>query len=298
MKLGKLAEFYYTAAEARKKLGVDESTFQYWGREERINRIYLPGRKQPVYSRGEIDDLANEIEAAVIVEKAKEAEFRKATVKDLEEENQLAQLVFGRAANEMPRKVYLEHNPEGDYHLYDQGKLVAYVTIFPLKKEAITAFMKGEMRGWQIDPDDIEQLVPGKSIELLLMDMVTTPTVPPQKRKEYGRLIIVNLLKILQSWGAKGIEITKFHAIAGTSNGQHILESAKFTQGEKRGTGRIAYELDVDNSDTRWLRGYKQALEEWKQRQKISTAENASNDGSKKQSVRTQNPAIERYRTL
>jgi len=54
----------------------------------------------------------------------------------------------------------------------------------------------------------------------------------------------------------------------------------------------------VDNSDTRWLRGYKRALEEWKQRQKISTAENASNDGSKKQSVRTQNPAIERYRTL
>src|SRR5712692_1313571 len=86
MKLGNLAEFYYTAAEARKKLGVDESTFQYWGKEERIARTYLPGRKQPVYSRREIDDLANEIEATVIVEKAKDAEFRKATVKDLEEE--------------------------------------------------------------------------------------------------------------------------------------------------------------------------------------------------------------------
>ncbi len=255
----------------------------------------MPGRKHPVYSRGEIDDLANEIEATVLVEKAKEAEFRKATVKDLEEENQLAQLVFGRAANEMPRKVYLEHNPEGDYHLYDQGKLVAYVTIFPLKKEAIAAFMKGEVRGWQLDPDDIEQLVPGKPLEVLLMDMVTTPTVPPQQRKEYGRLIIVNLLKILQSWGAKGIEITKFHAIAGTANGQHILESAKFTKEEKRGTGRIAYELDVDNSDARWLSGYKQALEEWKQQQKTSPAEHASNDGSKKQSVSTQNPAIERY---
>ena len=31
MKLGALAEFYYTAAEARRVLGVDESTFQYWG---------------------------------------------------------------------------------------------------------------------------------------------------------------------------------------------------------------------------------------------------------------------------
>lgn len=287
MKLGNLAEFYYTAAEARKKLGVDESTFQYWGKEERIARVYLPGRKQPVYSRKEIDDLANEIEATVIIEKAKEVEFRKATIKDLEEENQLAQLVFGRAADVMPRKMYLESNPEGDYHLYDQGKLVAYITIFPLKKETITRFMKGEIRGWQISPNDIEQLVPGKPVELLLMDMVTTPTVPPQKRKEYGRFMIINLLKILQSWGAKGIEITKFHAIGGTSNGQHILESARFAKGEKLGTGRIPYELDVNSSDTKWLRGYKEALEVWKQQQNISTTENTSDSGSKKRSVRT-----------
>jgi hypothetical protein len=104
MKLGDLAEFHYTAAEARKKLGVDESTFQYRGKEERINRVYLPGRKQPVYSKKEIDDLAHEIEAAVIIEKAKGIEFRKAAFNDLEGENQLAQLVFGRAACIMPRK--------------------------------------------------------------------------------------------------------------------------------------------------------------------------------------------------
>lgn len=270
MKLGKLAEFYYTAAEARKKLGLDESTFQYWGKEERITRVYLPGRKQPVYSKKEIDDLANEIEAAVIIEKAKEVEFRKATFEDLEEENQLAQLVFGRAAAALPRKMYLESNPEGDYHLYDQGKLVAYLTLFPLKKEVIASFMRGEIRGWQIEPHDIEQLTPGKPIEILLMDMVTTPTVPPQKRKEYGRFMLVNLLKVLQSWGAKGIEITKIHAIGGTSNGQHILESAKFTRGEKLGTGRVPYVLDVGQSNTRWLKGYKEAFEGWKRRENIS----------------------------
>jgi hypothetical protein len=76
MKLGNLAEFYYTAAEARRRLGVDESTFQYWGKEGRINRVYLPSRKQPVYSRKEVDDFANKIEAAVIIEKAKGTKFR------------------------------------------------------------------------------------------------------------------------------------------------------------------------------------------------------------------------------
>jgi hypothetical protein len=284
MKLGNLAEFYYTAAEARKKLGVDESTFQYWGKEERINRVYLPGRKQPVYSRKEIDDLAHEIEAAVIVERAKGTEFRLATVKDLEEENQLAQLVFGRAAGAMPRKQYLENSPESDYHLYDQGKLVAYVTIYPLKSEAITRFMQGEIRGWQIDPDDFEELTPGKPIELLVMDMVTTPTAPPQKRAEYGRLMIANLLRVLRSWGEKGVEISRFYAVGGTSNGQHLLESAKFTREEGRriGTGRIPYELDVTSSDAKWLRGYTEAFAQWKQRQETSTAEKISNSRGKK----------------
>ena len=264
MKLGKLAEYYYTAADARKILGVDENTFQYWGKEERITRVYLPGRKQPVYPKKEIDELASQIEATVIIEKAKGTEFRKATPKDLEEENQLAQLVFGRAADAMPRKTYLASNPDIDYHLYDQGKLVAYLTIFPLKKEAITRFINGETRGWQIDPNDIEQFVPGKPVECLIMDMVTAPTVAPIKRTEYGRLMIVNLLKTLQSWGEKGIEITKFYAVANTPIGQHILKSAQFTEGEKVGTGRIPFELDVSNADVKWLRGYKNALEQWK----------------------------------
>jgi hypothetical protein len=263
MKLGQLAEYYYTAAEARKRLGIDESTFQYWGRTERINRIILPGRKKPVYSKKEIDEIAHKIEAAIIMEKAKEIEFRKARPQDLEDESQLAQLVFGKAAGFMPRKTFLEANPEGDYHLYDKGKLVAYLTIFPLKKETITKFMNGEIRGWQIAPEDIIPLVPGKPTECLIMDMVTTPTVEPTKRAEYGRKILVNMIKVLASWGEKGIIIPKLHAIGGTSTGQHILESVGFSQFKKVGIGRIAYEIDIEATEERIFNKYKAALKQW-----------------------------------
>jgi len=276
MKLGKLSEFYYTAAEARRVLGVDESTFQYWGKEGRITRVILPGRKQPVYSKKEINDLAHEIEATVIMERAKGPEFRRATVDDLEEENQLAQLVFGRAAGVMPRKAYLEKNPEIDYHLYDHGKLVSYLTILPLKKEALTRFMRGEIRGWQINLDDIEQFEPGKPVECIIMDMVTTPLAQPIKRSEYGRLLIVNFLRTLQNWGEQGIEITKIHAIGGTSAGQHILRSANFKEVGQVNTGRFAFELDILNSDARLLRSYQEAIKKWKQqREKPATTTNS-----------------------
>ncbi|HEU5379907.1 MAG TPA: hypothetical protein VFV38_31175 [Ktedonobacteraceae bacterium] len=264
MKLGKLAEYYYTAAEARRVLGVDESTFQYWGRTNRINRITLPGRKQPVYSKKEIDEIANEIEATVIMEKAKEIEFRAATIKDLEEENQLAQLVFGRAAGAMPRKTFLERNSETDYHLYDQGKLVAYLTIYPLKHETLTKFMNGEIRGWQIAPEDIELFKPGKPLECVIMDMVTTPTVPPTKRTEYGRRMLVNITRVFQSWGERGIEIKKLHAIGGTSAGQRILTGAGFKEIKQVGTGRVAFELDIENTDERLLKAYREAIAKYK----------------------------------
>ncbi|HEV2583048.1 MAG TPA: hypothetical protein VGT44_19465, partial [Ktedonobacteraceae bacterium] len=112
--------------------------------------------------------------------------------------------------------------------------------------------------------------------ECLVMDMVTTPTVPPDKRSEYGRTMISHLLRELQAWGEQGVEITKFHAVSSTPAGQHILASAKFVSGTKITAGRVTFELDVSNSDAIWLRGYKAALEQWKLRQKVPATSSPS----------------------
>lgn len=264
MKLGKLAEYYYTAAEARKVLGVDESTFQYWGRTGRISRTTLPGRKNPVYSKREIDELAQEIEATVIMEMPKDIEFKRATAERLEDENQLAQLVFGRDAAKMPRKAFIEANPDVDFHLYKQGKLVAYITIFPLTQEALARFMNGEIRGWQIEPKDIEPLVPGKPVELLVMDMVTTPTVPPTERAFYGRRLLTNLLRVLYSWGEQGIEITKIHAVSSRPSGQRIIQNAGFKEVKPIGHGKIAYQIDLENADEKIFVRYREILKRHK----------------------------------
>src|SRR5258708_3106273 len=98
MKLGELSKNYYNAAEARKALGLDEESFQYWGRTERIRRIYLPGRKQPVYSRSEIDRMATQIAASILAEYSESSVFKKATVDDIEQEAKLARLLFGERA--------------------------------------------------------------------------------------------------------------------------------------------------------------------------------------------------------
>lgn len=96
-------------------------------------------------------------------------------------------------------------------------------------------------------------------------------------------MVIANLLRFLEAWGAKGIEITRFYAVGGTSNGQHLFESAKFTkiEGRRLGTGRIPYELDVNSSDAKWLKGYKEAFTQWKRQHKTLTTEKTSNGRGK-----------------
>ncbi len=273
-----LAKYYYTAAQARKKLGLDEQAFQYWTRRGRIKKVVLPGREQAVYSRREVDDKANEIAAMLLVEQAEGVDFRKATVSDMDQENELAKIIFGRGGDAFEaRQAFLEKNPDCDYHVYDQDKLVAYINIVPLKHQTIVDFLESRIGNiWTIDTNEIEQFEVGKSLECLVIDMITTPTVPPIQRKSYGTKLLKGLLQSLEEMGKKGIEITKVYGISRTPTGIRLLRGAGFREIEvhnKRKNGSLAFELDVMNTDEKILFNYKTALKEWKKRNATKSIE-------------------------
>ncbi len=271
MKLSKeLAKVYYTAAEAREALGLDEEAFQYWGRTERIKRIILPGRKQAVYSKKEVNGIASKMEAAMLAEKLTGLEYRKATLNDLDHEVELAHLVFGaRASNpEMInlRRSFLEKNPDITYHLYDGDHLVAYTNLIPFDQEAIAKFKEGE-RGWFLGIDHIEQFQPGKSLECIIIDMATTPTVPPARRGTYAQILLEGFTRNLAEWGQVGVDISKVYAASNTASGIRILKHAGFQTIKHLGNGRYVFELDIDASEARILLGYKEAIRQWKKQQ-------------------------------
>src|SRR5437667_7268637 len=100
MRLDKeITKYYYTAAQARKVLGLDEQALQYWVRKDRLHKTVLPGRSQGLYLRREVNSIAEQIEAAIIAQNAEGLNFRRATVDDLEKEYRLARIIFGRRAD-------------------------------------------------------------------------------------------------------------------------------------------------------------------------------------------------------
>jgi len=52
---------YYTASQARQKLGMPSSTFNLYVRDGKIKRYVPPLRSEGFYSQAEIDQLADEI---------------------------------------------------------------------------------------------------------------------------------------------------------------------------------------------------------------------------------------------
>ncbi len=271
MKLNpELAKFYYTAAEARSVLGIDEEAFQYWGRTERIKRIHLPGRKQAVYSKKEINSIASKMESTLLVEKMGGLEYRKATTNDLDQEIGLANLVFGaRASNpEMVelRRSFMEKNPDTTYHLYDGDYLAAYINLFPFDQEAIAKFKEGQ-RGWFLGAEHMQQFEPGKPLECIIIDMATTSTVPPARRSTYAQILLSGLSTKLNEWGQKGVIISKVYAASNTQAGIRILKHAGFQVINDLGGGRYVFELEVNTSKTKLLIEYKEAIQQWEEQQ-------------------------------
>ncbi len=275
MRLDKeIAKYYYTAAQARKVLGLDEQALQYWVRKGRLHKTILPGRSQGLYLKKEVDSMAEQIEAAIIAQNAEGLSFRRATLDDLEEEYRLARIIFGRRADtpeiQQGKRAFLEKNPGIDFHLYDEGNFVGCIHIVPLKHEAIVEFLEGNVIAWLMDTENIEQFEPGKPIECLFLDALTHPGIEPIKRSAYAAYMIAKLARRLAEMGGCGVEITKVYGASRTPSGIRILKSGGFQVIKECDNGAIMFELDVMNSKEKILRGYQNAFQEWKSSQKAA----------------------------
>ena len=269
MKTEKIKELYYTAGEARKILDLSDDKFQYWVRAGRIEKVQLPGRKQFYYPKRDVDKLARRIEAAIIAEEPEGLVYRKATIEDMEEEYHLSYLIFGKAAHSIAtRQSFIEQNPDVNYHLYDHEKLAAFIQIIPYNQKAIKAFMSGANLGDKLSVKDIEQFAPNKPLECIIMEMDTTPTVPPGRRTLYGTQLLMGVSETFREWGEKGIIINKLYATSATPTGIRILKSADFQPVSELGIGdfgniRYGYELDLNTTKVKMFRPYQEALRQF-----------------------------------
>lgn len=269
MSLDRVSELYYTAREARAVLGLNEHTFQSWIKAGKIIRTVLPGLGQGVYLKREIDRKARLIEAAMFLDTTRDLEYKAASVPEVDAELHLAHLIYGKRVLKpearRARRELVETNPESTWLLYDRELLAASINIVPVDDESIEQFKQG-VRGWKFVPDHVRQFVPGEPLECIIIDFMTTPGVPPEKRNFYGQTLLRELAHTtLHQWGARGIEIARLYACGSTDAGRHLLRNKWFRELGEPEAGRVIFELDdVMHSDLQLLQPYQEAFRAWK----------------------------------
>lgn len=270
MSLERVSEHYYTAAQARGVLGLNEHTFQNWIRSGRVKRTMLPGRGQGLYLKRDIDRLAHHIEAALFLNETKDLELRAAMPADVDGEIHLAHLIYGRRVllpeAQRARRQLVEVNPECSWYLYDRDLFAASLNIVPVTPEAIEQFKQG-VRGWLFVPDQVKQFEPGEPLDCIVIDFMSTPTVPPEQRKFYSETLLRELAyTTFRGWGSRGVELRKVYTCGSSTSGRALLRgNSVFRELGEPVPGRAIFELDVATTDFKLLRPYKEALAAWKE---------------------------------
>jgi len=258
----KCMKHYYTAGEARQFLDMDVGAFYSLIETGKIKRITPPGKKRGFYSKHQIERLVDERQNYMNVQEEAGPTFMKATWDDLDEEYELATLLLnGNAAYGVPTyHAWLSKNPDTNFILRDQGRLVAFLLVLPVQQRTIKRWINGDIREWEIGAGDILPYTPENSLECIIMSMATTSDVDKSKRCEYGLRIIRGFLNFLQVLAAQGITITRFYSIGATVEGNAILKQAGFEERRQLGK-RIVFELDPKTSISRMAQAYRKILE-------------------------------------
>ena len=225
----KRMKHYYTSGEARQYLGIDVGAFYYLIETGKIKRLMPPGKKRGFYSKHQIEKLARERLKCVNVGGEPGPIFMKATLDDIDEEYELATLMLnGSAAYGVPTyKAWLGKNPDTNFIIRDQGRLVAFMLVLPVKQRAIKRWINGEIREWEIGAEEVLSYMPTSSVECIIMSMATTSDVDKRKRQVYGLRLIRGFLRFINDLAEQDVTITRFYAISATQEGTCHLTTGK-----------------------------------------------------------------------
>ncbi len=256
--------YYYTAREAQQRLGVGVGAFYYLVDTGKIKKLAPPGKQRGFYSKHQIETLLKERATGMQGKLKSDITFLKATQDDIHEEYELAALLLnGSIGYGLPTyEAWLRYNPDSNFIVRDQGRLVAFMQVLPVKRETIKRWLKGEVREWEIGADDVLPYERGSSVECMITSIATTADVDTGVRRRYGMRLMRGFLRFLDDLAMQGVTISRFYAASAAPDGLALLRKATF---EERGYigKRLAFELDPVAADIRLAKAQEKVLRDY-----------------------------------
>lgn len=251
---------FYTAAQVKEKLGITQGMLYNYVRNGTLKPVVPPGKRQGVYPRREVDQLARELQLFIDVQRKQPTTFTKVTTREeVFESTKLSDDIFGGLIDVDRQMAWLAHNPDIMYVAKSEGKVVGYVIILPLQPEKIEKLLREEERTVDLEPDEIEVFKPGVPLHLYGGAIGVLIGLSLAEKRAYGARLVSGLVDVLIDMGRRGIVIETVTARSTKPDGIRLLRNLGFTQ-IPSSTEKKDFILDVRKSGAREVMQYKRAL--------------------------------------
>ena len=257
----KPAKGLYSASEAIAKLRMPQATFHHYAKIGKIKKVTMPGKSEGFYEKAYIDQMARASELFAIQYATDQTEFVAAAPEDAQGIFEVIASLWGTLFTTpiATRLSWYQKNPAIDYVVKKEGIIAGYITIMPLKHEVIEQLMKGEIRGWDIRPDDILPFTPGEPLECYTGIAVRAGVYRPER---YGMRLLMGIMEVMRDFAKQGIFIKKLYAVSDTPDGVKLSRDLGFEEKQpaEKSTFR-QFILDLETSDSPYAREYRAAYE-------------------------------------
>ena len=258
---------YYTAAQVKNILGITDGMLYNYIDNGALDRIIPPGKKQGVYKRDEVDQLARELHAFIITQNKnkKSTQFvRVTTEEEMIECQEISQALFGVGRDTVKERMRIvAKNPETYHYLKDEKlqQIVGYVAVMPLRIGKLEKVLSQDIPV-TIDLEDIETFNKPKSIDLYLHAIGVKPGFSTVEKHVYGARLVSGLMELIIGLGKKEIDIETVAARSNMPDGIRLMKHAGFTEVAPLSPGRRTFIIDVKNSGIPFAMQYKKVLQE------------------------------------
>lgn len=276
-----LSNNYYTGREVQRLLGITEPRLRTLVANKTLRKVTPPGYKTGRYLKKEVDAFAEKWEAFLLAKEPPKATFMLAKPEDMEDEQELAERSIGPGLSAEARRKLVTANPESDYHVRYNDKLVALLHLTALRHDTMMALVNFKISWDDIRPEDIERYEPGKPIELFITAIASDPDVDEQTRMGYMLHLLRGAGRELKKLGERGIIITKVYGRSNTPTGiAAAIHMGMIENGPRRGK-TISFVMDTETNDSYLARMYREGLAKWRKQQQANRINRMSSEREK-----------------
>jgi hypothetical protein len=251
---------FYTAKEAQAELGLTKAKFHKWVRQGLIPRVILPGMKQGMYPKRDVDALVLSMST-----QQEDFVFSASSPADQVEELNLAYKYFERGSVfPLAERIAFQQKCRFTFQsLKVRSVVVGYISIFHLPERFLDDLLTGRKLGREITVDNVLPFVRLEPFSVYIDVIVVNSHLPRHLHRLYAGIMIYRFIDLLYHLLINDYQITGLYTIPDTKDGEKVLKKLGFQymEGKSLIATRPAY---VYHFNAEGIEGLKRIREDYK----------------------------------